>query len=332
MPSPEMPDGAALGEAITAALVGVRSGRISEGLAALTTLRTHPGAAADPVAASLLAAALLDCRLARGDLAEAMGVGDDLRPLLDLAGPPGAVAHHARGELASALGEPDVAAEHFATAGGRLVDEELTDPALVPWRAGAAIALVRVGRRREAVELAEEWHAVATASGSPYAVAHALRTLATVGAGGDREALLRQARAALAGVTADRLAAQIDTDLAGLLLLHPLGDAEAEALDLLRAAEGYAGSQELWPLQGRIRRLLDRLGEQPRRVQSEALAALTAAERRVARLAADGLTNRQIAEELVVTVKAVEWHLSHIYRKLGIPSRARLAATLGTPV
>src|SRR5690606_41466584 len=51
--------------------------------------------------------------------------------------------------------------------------------------------------------------------------------------------------------------------------------------------------QELWPLQGRIRRLLDRLGEQPHRVQSEALAALTAAERRVARLAADGLTNRQ---------------------------------------
>ena len=53
------------------------------------------------------------------------------------------------------------------------------------------------------------------------------------------------------------------------------------------------------------------------------MAALTVSERRVARMAADGLTNRQIANELVVTVKAVEWHLSHVYRKLGISSRTQ---------
>ena len=41
--------------------------------------------------------------------------------------------------------------------------------------------------------------------------------------------------------------------------------------------------------------------------------------------------NRQIAHELVVTVKAVEWHLSHVYRKLGIGSRTLLAETLGVP-
>jgi DNA-binding NarL/FixJ family response regulator len=49
-------------------------------------------------------------------------------------------------------------------------------------------------------------------------------------------------------------------------------------------------------------------------------------------MAADGLTNRQIASELVVTVKAVEWHLSHVYRKLGISSRVNLAETLGASV
>ena len=42
--------------------------------------------------------------------------------------------------------------------------------------------------------------------------------------------------------------------------------------------------------------------------------------------------NRQIASELVVTVKAVEWHLSHVYRKLGISSRVNLAETLGASV
>ena len=59
------------------------------------------------------------------------------------------------------------------------------------------------------------------------------------------------------------------------------------------------------------------------------MAVLTVSERRVARMAADGLTNRQIADELVVTIKAVEWHLSHVYRKLGISSRTRLPSMLG---
>ena len=65
------------------------------------------------------------------------------------------------------------------------------------------------------------------------------------------------------------------------------------------------------------------MGEDPQPVLGETLASLTAAEQRVARLAATGLTNREIADQLVVTVKAVEWHLSHVYRKLGIHSRAR---------
>jgi DNA-binding NarL/FixJ family response regulator len=49
----------------------------------------------------------------------------------------------------------------------------------------------------------------------------------------------------------------------------------------------------------------------------------------VARLAADGLTNKAIAGQVEVSVKAVEWHLSRVYRKLGIRSRTGLAAALG---
>ncbi len=48
----------------------------------------------------------------------------------------------------------------------------------------------------------------------------------------------------------------------------------------------------------------------------------------MAELAAAGDTNRQIAEKLFVTVKAVEWHLSNTYRKLGISSRSELAVSL----
>jgi len=56
---------------------------------------------------------------------------------------------------------------------------------------------------------------------------------------------------------------------------------------------------------------------------------LTASERRVARLAADGLANKEIAQTLFVTVKTVEIHLSRAYRKLDIGSRSELARALG---
>ena len=191
--------------------------------------------------------------------------------------------------------------------------------------------MVRTGRR-DVRQLAVEHHEEAVRSGSPYAVSMSLRTLANADAVGQRLQLLRDARAALDGVVASRLAAQIDTDIAGLLMLGSQPSDETEAVELLRGAEQYAGQQELWPLQSRVRRLLERLGETPHPAQTEAVASLTQAELRVAGLAADGLTNRQIAEHLVVSVKAVEWHLSRIYRKLGIRSRQALAPTLGTAV
>ena len=56
---------------------------------------------------------------------------------------------------------------------------------------------------------------------------------------------------------------------------------------------------------------------------------LSAAERRVAELAARGLANKEIAQTLVVTVSTVEYHLSRTYAKLGIRSRAQLAARFG---
>ena len=55
---------------------------------------------------------------------------------------------------------------------------------------------------------------------------------------------------------------------------------------------------------------------------------LTGGERRVAELAVQGLTNRQIADGLFVTVRTVESHLSNVYRKLGVQTRADLAARL----
>jgi ATP/maltotriose-dependent transcriptional regulator MalT len=318
---------------LDSAVAQVRAGALSEGLEQLLALHaTHGPDSSEPlphVELATLLAALIDCRLARGDLANAMTLGEELTPLLSSDGLAAAVAHQAKGEVCAALGDAEAAVAHFVKA-GQLAPEAGVD--VLPWRAGAALAHLRNGNARAAGELAREHVELASKGGSPYAMAGALRALAAVDAGPDRVQHLLRARAVLAGTVADRLSAQIDTDLAGLLLLSHAPDAEQRAKQLLRSAEDHAGRQELWPLQGRVRRLLDRLGEQPRKVQTEAMAALTVSERRVARMAADGLTNRQIAHELVVTVKAVEWHLSHVYRKLGISSRASLSSTLGARV
>jgi ATP/maltotriose-dependent transcriptional regulator MalT len=318
---------------LDSAIALVRAGALSEGLEQLLALHsTHGPDSSEPlpdVELATLLGALVDCRLARGDLANAMTLGEELTPLLPGSGLAAALAHQAKGEVCAALGDAESAVAHFVKA-GQLAPEADID--VLPWRAGAALAHLRNGNARAAGDLAREHVDLARQGGSPYAMAGALRALAAVDAGPDRIQHLLRARAVLAGTVAARLSAQIDTDLAGLLLLTHAPDAAERALTLLRTAEDHAGRQELWPLQGRVRRLLDRLGEQPRKVQTEAMAALTASERRVARMAADGLTNRQIASELVVTVKAVEWHLSHVYRKLGISSRTNLPATLGASV
>jgi DNA-binding CsgD family transcriptional regulator len=70
-------------------------------------------------------------------------------------------------------------------------------------------------------------------------------------------------------------------------------------------------------------------GARPRRVFIHGADALTASERRVARMAAQGLANPEIAQALFITRKTVENHLSGAYRKLGIASRAALPKTFG---
>ncbi len=318
---------------LDSAIALVRAGALTEGLEQLLALHsTHGPDSSEPlpdIELATLLGALVDCRLARGDLANAMTLGEELAPLLSGTGLAAALAHQAKGEVCAALGDAESAVAHFLTAGQLAPDANID---VLPWRASAALVHLRNGNARAAGDLAREQVDLARRGGAPYAMAGALRALSAVDAGPDRIQHLLRARAVLAGTVAGRLSAQIDTDLAGLLLLTHAPDAAERALALLRSAEDHAGRQELWPLQSRVRRLLDRLGEHPRKVQTEAMAALTVSERRVARMAADGLTNRQIASELVVTIKAVEWHLSHVYRKLGISSRVNLSATLGASV
>jgi DNA-binding CsgD family transcriptional regulator len=64
---------------------------------------------------------------------------------------------------------------------------------------------------------------------------------------------------------------------------------------------------------------------------ADPLAALTAREREIARLAAIGRTSREVAAELHLSTRTVDTHLSRVYHKLGLRSRAELASLLAIP-
>jgi DNA-binding CsgD family transcriptional regulator len=304
--------------------VRVRAGLVTEGLADLAAVADQPPVAGPAQAAAQLAA-FIEGRLARGDLADATMLADRLARAPVVAGIGAALARHTLAEVASATGD-DARAIRLYTEAGRRLGPDVDNPALLAWRVGAAFAEIRAGSAGRALSLARENLRLAEQFGAAYAEAQALRTLAAVDVTADRIGLLRRALNLLGPVSAPRLRALVETDLAALLMLTPPGT--DEAVPLLRAADEYATGQELAPLQARARRLLERLGEQPARSRSEALASLTAGERRTARLAAAGRTNQEIADRLGVSIKAVEWHLSGCYRKLGIRSRRQLSSVL----
>jgi DNA-binding CsgD family transcriptional regulator len=103
----------------------------------------------------------------------------------------------------------------------------------------------------------------------------------------------------------------------------------AAARDPLRRALDAADACGARPLAGRARRELRAAGGRPRRNRISGAEGLTASERRIASMAAEGLSNPEIAQALFITKKTVETHLGNVYRKLGIRSRAQLARALG---
>jgi DNA-binding CsgD family transcriptional regulator len=102
----------------------------------------------------------------------------------------------------------------------------------------------------------------------------------------------------------------------------------SEARDPLRRALELAESCGALPLVETARSELYAAGSRPRSTALSGVDSLTPSERRVADLALEGRTNRDIAQALFVTPKTVEVHLSGAYRKLGIRSRRELAAAM----
>ncbi|MDA0183876.1 LuxR C-terminal-related transcriptional regulator, partial [Solirubrobacter phytolaccae] len=187
----------------------------------------------------------------------------------------------------------------------------------------AALALAHLGRRAEAAAVADVALEAAERFGAPLAIAAALHARAVA----EPDPALRAAMCerglefAEHGLEAVRLRLELGAALAYL-------GSRVEARDALRPALADADAAGAVPLSQRARRELVATGLRPRQAALEGAAALTPRQRQICELAAVGKGNRAIAQELFLSIKTVETHLAAGYRKLGVNTRAELAAEL----
>jgi DNA-binding NarL/FixJ family response regulator len=193
------------------------------------------------------------------------------------------------------------------------------------WRGGAALAAWRTGDRERALATIDEDLDLARAMDAPALIGRALRVRGVIEGGEDGLALLADSVRILAGSEArmEHIAALVDLGSA-----MRRGGRRAQARQPLHEAVGLADGIGARLIARVARDELRAAGGRMRAEPSTGREVLTPGERRVARLAAHGHTNREIAQELFVTRKAVEWHLANAYRKLGIRSRRELPSRL----
>jgi DNA-binding CsgD family transcriptional regulator len=204
-----------------------------------------------------------------------------------------------------------------------------SSPTLLPWRSVASVALAQLGEEERALALAEEELQLAQELGAPRAVGIAQRAVALAGPADERQAGLEAAVAALENGDARLELARVTCELGAEL--RRLGERSA-AREMLRRAYTLAAECGATRLAERARDELSRSGARLIREPASGVEALTPSEVRVAELAAEGLTNREVAQSLFVSEKTVETHLGRVYRKLGIKSRHALPGALADRV
>lgn len=302
-------------------LVGRLGDAEADGLDAIDAARFSTGAG-QRLAMTAAIGVVVDARAERGDAAGAMailaehglvgGLGTDpqLRALL-----PRARAHLAAGRPADALADARRAGASFGDFQDVLKHHASTE----------ALAHLALGDRGAALEAILPHLDRARTWGTPATLAAALRVTGLARGGAAGVSHLEEA-VELVSATPARMETARCTIALGMLRRRA-GHRNA-ALEALRAGADLAQQLGARSIAEEARREMRLLGARPRRLAFSGADALTAAERRVAQLAVAGSSNRQIAQELYVSLKTVETHLSHAYRKLGIGSRSQLARAL----
>jgi DNA-binding CsgD family transcriptional regulator len=330
--------GPLLDASIAAARATSDSGRFAVGLAhrGWVALRRGDLVAAEADTRTALAAAelpaptfyrvlnggiLIDALVEQGDLAAAELVLVPMDGETESGSLTAVVLRFGRGRLRLAQGRVQEGLADLLAVGDVMTRSHVSCPSFLPWRSEAAIAQLMLGEREAASRLAEQELELARAFTAPRTLGVALRAAGLVRGGRAGEAHLREAVDAFvqAGAELERARA-----LADLGALQRRANRRREARESLREALDVAHRAGARPLAVRAETELRATGARPRRVVLAGVDALTASERRVAELAGEGLTNREIAQSLFVTARTVEGHLTSVFRKLALESREEL--------
>jgi DNA-binding CsgD family transcriptional regulator len=229
-----------------------------------------------------------------------------------------------RARLRLAQGRASNALEDLVTAGGIAAKNGMQAP-FSPAGSYVALAIKGVGEHAQARQVAEQELEDARGWGLPRRIGFALRTLGVMEGGEKGLELLREALAVLEPSPAKLEYIRALADYGAALRR---ANRRAEAREPLRTALEWARTAGALAIAKQAHEELQATGEKLRPLLATGVESLTPSERRIAEMAADGLSNKKIAQELFLTVKTVETHLSHAYRKLDIRSRSELGQAL----
>ena len=232
----------------------------------------------------------------------------------------------ARARLRMEQRRHDEAIRELQSLGENMRALQIENTAFYDWRPYLALALHAAGRRDEALPVALESLDRARGWGAPQSIGIALRVLGLVEGGASGDRLLQESVETLAD---SQWRLEYARSLVELGAALRRGNKRSDAREYLRNGLELAHKLGATALEERAQTELAATGARPRRLMLSGLESLTPSERRVAELAADNLTNKDIAQALFVTPKTVEVHLSSVYRKLQISSRAQLPDALG---
>jgi DNA-binding CsgD family transcriptional regulator len=232
---------------------------------------------------------------------------------------------YARGRLRAATGDLAAALADYRECQRREAEWAVRTPAMTSAGAGAALTLAALGRHADARAEAAAALTAARSFGAAGALGAALTAAGAITA--DRD-LLHEAVTTLEHSGARLAHIRALTALGDTLLIA--GNA-AEARNPLRAALRLARTCGATSLAAHAYQQLIITGGSERKILRTGRNTLTPAERHIAEMAAQGISNRQIAETAVLSVRTIESHLAHVYQKLNITSRRELADALRAP-
>jgi DNA-binding CsgD family transcriptional regulator len=310
------------------AWLAFRRGDLTAAEADARALLDAPGRSAPPLLRNRATGVLVDVLVERGDLDQAERTLEPLAAELAGTSLTATILRHTQGRLRFAQRRFGESLADFQAAGEIATIGLAISPCYLPWRSDAALAALALGEPDTARRLTDEELDLARAFAAPRALGVALRAAGLVASGQDGQRLLREAIEVLAGPDTRLEQARALADLGALLRR---GNHRVEARQLLRQAVDTAHRVGAEALAQRAETELRATGARPRRVLLSGLEALTASERRIAELAAEGLTNREIAQTLFVTARTVEGHLTNVFQKLDVHARTGLPAALAAP-